>query len=224
MSGSLPLPNGARCADALVARERSALANADIVVIVELLVPRRAHIRRILPDLEGAAGRLRCDGRASFRIRCHRARLTKDGVARYVERPNPPRTMGFLKMFARVVEALRPRPWREKDAAACAGCRSILRFIPGKAQDLRAWFLTMQYWLGLRPTRMSRHMIRHPDLALLHRTRRVARAHQRSASRRSIRIRWAVSSRSAKSGSLTDPLTKLPKGSESAGCDCRPVC
>ena len=24
----------------------------------------------------------------------------------------------------------------------------ILRFIPGKAQDLRAWFLTMQYWLG----------------------------------------------------------------------------
>jgi magnesium chelatase subunit H len=24
----------------------------------------------------------------------------------------------------------------------------ILKFIPGKAQDLRAWFLTMQYWLG----------------------------------------------------------------------------
>ncbi len=24
----------------------------------------------------------------------------------------------------------------------------ILRFIPGKAQDLRAWFLVMQYWLG----------------------------------------------------------------------------
>jgi magnesium chelatase subunit H len=24
----------------------------------------------------------------------------------------------------------------------------ILRFVPGKAQDLRAWFLTMQYWLG----------------------------------------------------------------------------
>ncbi len=24
----------------------------------------------------------------------------------------------------------------------------ILRFIPGKAQDLRAWFLCMQYWLG----------------------------------------------------------------------------
>jgi hypothetical protein len=24
----------------------------------------------------------------------------------------------------------------------------ILRFLPGKAQDLRAYFLTMQYWLG----------------------------------------------------------------------------
>ena len=24
----------------------------------------------------------------------------------------------------------------------------ILRYIPGKAQDLRAWFLSMQYWLG----------------------------------------------------------------------------
>ena len=24
----------------------------------------------------------------------------------------------------------------------------ILKWIPGKAQDLRAWFLTMQYWLG----------------------------------------------------------------------------
>ena len=24
----------------------------------------------------------------------------------------------------------------------------ILKYIPGKAQDLRAWFLCMQYWLG----------------------------------------------------------------------------
>ena len=24
----------------------------------------------------------------------------------------------------------------------------ILKYIPGKAQDLRAWFLVMQYWLG----------------------------------------------------------------------------
>jgi magnesium chelatase subunit H len=32
----------------------------------------------------------------------------------------------------------------------------ILRFIPGKAQDLRAWFLTMQYWLAGRTTMSSR--------------------------------------------------------------------
>ncbi len=24
----------------------------------------------------------------------------------------------------------------------------ILKYIPGKAQDMRAWFLSMQYWLG----------------------------------------------------------------------------
>ena len=36
----------------------------------------------------------------------------------------------------------------EKQMALLRRLPKILRFIPGKAQDLRAWFLTMQYWLG----------------------------------------------------------------------------
>jgi magnesium chelatase subunit H len=36
----------------------------------------------------------------------------------------------------------------EKQMALLRRLPKILRFIPGKAQDLRAWFLSMQYWLG----------------------------------------------------------------------------
>ncbi len=36
----------------------------------------------------------------------------------------------------------------EKQMAMLRRLPKILRFIPGKAQDLRAWFLLMQYWLG----------------------------------------------------------------------------
>ena len=36
----------------------------------------------------------------------------------------------------------------EKQMAMLRRLPKILRFIPGKAQDMRAWFLSMQYWLG----------------------------------------------------------------------------
>ena len=36
----------------------------------------------------------------------------------------------------------------EKDMAMLRQIPRILRFIPGKAQDLRAYFLSMQYWLA----------------------------------------------------------------------------
>ena len=36
----------------------------------------------------------------------------------------------------------------EKQMAMLKRLPKILRFLPGKAQDLRGWFLSMQYWLG----------------------------------------------------------------------------
>ena len=36
----------------------------------------------------------------------------------------------------------------EKQMAILRQIPRILRFIPGKAQDLRAYFLSMQYWLA----------------------------------------------------------------------------
>ena len=36
----------------------------------------------------------------------------------------------------------------EKQMSMLRRLPKILRWIPGKAQDMRAWFLSMQYWLG----------------------------------------------------------------------------
>ena len=36
----------------------------------------------------------------------------------------------------------------QKQMAMLRRLPKILRWIPGKAQDMRAWFLSMQYWLG----------------------------------------------------------------------------
>ena len=59
------------------------------------------------------------------------ARLGRDAAAEEAARPSS-----------------RARRSGEKQMEMLRRLPKILRFIPGKAQDLRAWFLSMQYWLG----------------------------------------------------------------------------
>ena len=114
-------------------RCRRAIAEADIVIATMLFVDE--HIQAILPDLEAR----------------------RDGCRAMVACMSAPEVMRLTRMGRLSMDG--PRSWLSRLAAggrkASPGARQlavlkriprILRFIPGKSQDLRAWFLTLQYW------------------------------------------------------------------------------
>ncbi|WP_375227359.1 magnesium chelatase subunit H [Roseobacter sp. S98] len=119
---------------------RDAVETGDIIVANLLFLEE--HISRILPSLE--ARRDQCDAMIGIIADAAIVKLTR---------------MGSLDMQApesgarRLMKKLRgsSKPSSSSGADKMALLRrlpKILRFIPGKSQDLRAWFLTMQYWLG----------------------------------------------------------------------------
>ncbi len=120
---------------------KAAIATADIVIANLLFLEE--HIRAILPDLE--ARRDHCDAMAGIIADSQIVRLTR---------------MGTLDMSApesttrKILKKLRGTSTKSKTEDGAKKMRMlrrlprILRLIPGKAQDLRAWFLMMQYWLG----------------------------------------------------------------------------
>ena len=127
------------CPEALGAA-RTAIAGADIVLANLLFLEE--HINAILPDL--AARRAHCDAMIGIIADAQIVRLTRMGT---LDMARPDSALGRLMKKlrgagksgvddgARKMKMLRRLP-------------RILRLIPGKAQDLRAWFLIMQYWLG----------------------------------------------------------------------------
>ncbi|GLS44440.1 magnesium chelatase subunit H [Methylobacterium brachythecii] len=115
------------------------IARADIVFSAMLFIDE--HVKAILPTL--LARRDQCDAMigalsASEVVKTTRMnRLNMDGTTRGA--------LDFLKR-------LRGKPGAQgngaKQMALIRKLPKILRFIPGKAQDLRAYFLTLQYWLS----------------------------------------------------------------------------
>ncbi len=114
-------------------RCRQAIAEADIVIATMLFVDE--HIQAILPDLEarreGCKAMIACMSAPEVMRLTRMGRLSMDGPGSWLSRLAPKgrksspgaRQLAILKRIPR-----------------------ILRFIPGKSQDLRAWFLTLQYW------------------------------------------------------------------------------
>ena len=124
----------------LLDHAKAEIARADIVVVSLLFL--EDHIRAILPALQ--ARRDHCDAMAGIIADTQIVKLTRMGTLDMAAPEST--TMRFLKTLrgpgkpsvdngARKMRMLRRLP-------------KILSLIPGKAQDLRAWFLTMQYWLG----------------------------------------------------------------------------
>ncbi|GEP00093.1 magnesium chelatase subunit H [Methylobacterium haplocladii] len=115
------------------------IARADIVFSAMLFIDE--HVKAILPAL--LARREHCDAMigalsASEIVKTTRMnRLNMDGTTRGA--------LDFLKK-------LRGKPGAQgngaKQMAMIRKLPKILRFIPGKAQDLRAYFLVLQYWLS----------------------------------------------------------------------------
>mgnify|MGYP003631356734 CR=1 FL=1 len=115
------------------------IARADIVVTCVLFL--EDHLRAILPALK--ARRDHCDAMIGVVSDTEITQLTRMGDLD-MSRPASG-AMGLLKK-------LKPSKTSGKSGAGqmkmLRRIPKILKLIPGKSQDLRAWFLSMQYWLG----------------------------------------------------------------------------
>jgi magnesium chelatase subunit H len=121
-------------------RCRSDIAHGDIVFASMLFL--EDHFKAVLPQLQSR--RDQCDAMVGCMSAGDVIRLTRLG--RFTMNGSPGGAIGLLKRLrggskggasagAQQMKMLRRIP-------------QILRFIPGPAQDVRAYFLTLQYWLA----------------------------------------------------------------------------
>ena len=114
-------------------RCRAAVAEADIVIATMLFVDE--HIRAILPDLkarrDGCRAMVACMSAPEVMRLTRMGRFSMDG----------PRSW-----LGRLAAGNRRTSPGERQLAILKRIPRILRFIPGKSQDVRAWFLSLQYW------------------------------------------------------------------------------
>jgi magnesium chelatase subunit H len=132
---------------AALERCRAAIAAGDIVIVTMLFMEE--HFLPVLPALQ--ARRDGCDAMVCAMSAAEVMKLTRMGKFSMDGTPGGP--MRFLKRLRGKPEAVGD----EEGVRASAGARQmkmlrrlpkILRFIPGTAQDVRAYFLTLQYWLA----------------------------------------------------------------------------
>jgi magnesium chelatase subunit H len=117
-----------------------AIAHADIVVAN--LIFFEDHVKAILPALE--ARRPHCDAMIGVISDAQIISLTKMGS---LDMSKP--ASGAMAFMKKLRGSNKPSGASgEKQMKMLRRLPKILKFIPGKSQDLRAWFLTMQYWLG----------------------------------------------------------------------------
>ncbi|MEJ6403391.1 magnesium chelatase subunit H [Yoonia sp. 2307UL14-13] len=127
------------CPDALAAA-KDAISEGDIVIANLLFLEE--HIRAIMPALE--ARRDHCDAMIGIIADAAVVKLTRMGD---LDMGKP--ASGAMALLKKLRGSSKPST--ENGAKKMRMLRrlpKILKLIPGKAQDLRAWFLSMQYWLG----------------------------------------------------------------------------
>jgi magnesium chelatase subunit H len=128
-------------------RCKNDIAQGDIVIATMLFL--EDHFLPILPALQ--ARRDHCDAMVCAMSAAEVTKLTRMG--KFDMAAPATGAMAFLKRLRNKPEA----KGEESGARATAGAQQmkmlrrlpkILRFIPGTAQDVRAYFLTLQYWLA----------------------------------------------------------------------------
>jgi magnesium chelatase subunit H len=138
--------------DAATARCRADIARGDIIVAGMLFL--EDHFLPILPALQ--ARRDHCDAMICMASAAEVVKLTRLGHFDMGKPASGP--MALLKKLR-----------GNKDKATTGGAAQMqmlrripqmLRFIPGTAQDVRAYFLTLQYWLGGSDENML-NLVRH---------------------------------------------------------------
>ncbi len=119
---------------------RRAIARADMIVANLLFLEE--HVKPILPDLREARDRV--DAFVGVIADAEIVKLTKLGK---LDMSAP--QSGMMKLMKKLRGSSKPSS--EDGAKKMRMLRRlprILKLIPGKAQDLRSWFLMMQYWMG----------------------------------------------------------------------------
>ena len=125
--------------DALLAAKQ-AIETGDIVISNLLFLEE--HINAILPTLE--ARRDHCDAMIGVIADAQIVKLTRMGT---LDMSKP--ASGAMNLIKKLRGTSKPSAESgESKMKMLRRLPRILRFIPGKAQDLRAWFMVMQYWLG----------------------------------------------------------------------------
>ncbi len=123
--------------DAL-AEAKQAISEAHIVLVNLIFLDEQ--IRVILPDLQ--ARREACDAMICVIADEQIVNLTKMGD---VDLSKP--ASGAMAMLKKLKPKTKKTSSGEGHMKMLRRLPKILRFLPGKAQDLRNYFLTMQYWL-----------------------------------------------------------------------------
>ncbi len=119
---------------------KAAIADGDIIIANLLFLEE--HINAIMPAL--FARRDACDAMLGMIADAQVVKLTRMGD---LDMAKP--ASGAMALLKKLRGS--GKPSTESGAKKMRMLRrlpKILRMIPGKAQDLRAWFLSMQYWLG----------------------------------------------------------------------------
>lgn len=135
--------NWATSADSLDACIKD-IGSADIVIATMLFM--EDHIQAVMPAL--AARRESCDAMVCFMSAGEVIKLTRLG--RFSMGGSQGTLVNLLKKLrgAKTNNATERASAGEKQLAMLKRIPKILRFIPGSAQDVRAYFLAMQYWLA----------------------------------------------------------------------------
>ncbi|MGL4234857.1 DUF3479 domain-containing protein, partial [Tabrizicola sp.] len=125
---------------AALARAKAEVSRANIIVANLLFIEE--HLTAILPEMQKVRDRL--DAFVGVISDPQIVKLTKMGDLDMSQPASG--AMAFLKKLRGSKSPSGSSG--EKQMALLRRLPKILRFIPGKAQDMRAWFLSMQYWLG----------------------------------------------------------------------------
>lgn len=123
-----------------IERCRADIARGDIIIATMLFLEE--HIRAVLPALR--ARREQCDAMIGLMSGSEVVKLTRLGSYR-MDTP----AKGPLALLKKLRGSA--KPGADSGAGQMRMLRrlpKLLRFIPGTAQDVRAYFLTLQYWLA----------------------------------------------------------------------------
>lgn len=125
--------------DAALARCNADIARGDIVIATMLFLDD--HVRAVIPAL--VARRSQCDAMICCMSAAEVVKLTR--VGKFDMSGEALGAIGWLKKL----RGNRGKsPGGKGEMKMLRQLPKLLRFIPGTAQDMRAYFLTLQYWLA----------------------------------------------------------------------------